>query len=85
MTPRQQRVIVPETTYHKILTMAIERGKLANLVFDDPSKLSHRAVGRIVGAIEKSSPIKALMAMKPIKSAFLTAVVSKIKKATGAD
>lgn len=85
MTPRKQRVIVPETAYDRIISMAIERGKLANLVFDDPSKLSHRAIGRIIGTVENSSPVKALLAIKPIKSAFLTAVVSRIKKATGAD
>ncbi|MDD4600472.1 hypothetical protein SDC9_15063 [bioreactor metagenome] len=80
MTPRQQRVLVPETTYDRIITMAIERGKLANLVFDDPSKLSHRALGRIIRVIEKSPPVQALMAVKPIKSAFLTTIVSRIKK-----
>lgn len=85
MTPRQQRVIVPETTYDRIITMAIERGKLANLVFDDPSKISHRALGRMIGAIEKSPPVKALMAIKPIKSAFLTTIVAKLKKTTEAD
>lgn len=83
MLPRQQRVIVPETTYDRIIAMAIERGKLSNLVFDDPSKINHRALGRMVGVIENSSPLKALMAIKPIKSAFLNTIVSKIKKATG--
>lgn len=83
MIPRQQRVIVPETTYDRIITMAIERGKLSNLVLDDPSKISHRALGRMIGVIERSSPVKALMAVKPIKSVFLTTIVSRIKKATG--
>jgi hypothetical protein len=27
MIPRQQRALVPETTYDKIILMAIERGK----------------------------------------------------------
>lgn len=81
MLPRQQRVLVPETTYDKMLSMAIERGKLTNLMLDDPSKLHHRALGRIIGMLEKSSPVKALLAIKPIKSAFLTAIVSRIKQA----
>lgn len=85
MSPRPQRAIVPETSYDKIILMAIERGKLANLVFDDPSCLHQRALGRIISVIEKSSPVKAFMAVKPVKSAFLTAIVSKIKKATGTD
>ncbi|RYD05962.1 hypothetical protein N752_06870 [Desulforamulus aquiferis] len=37
-TPR--RVFTPETTFDRYIAMAIERGKLANLVFDDPGKLS---------------------------------------------
>lgn len=43
MKPRPRRVFTPETTFDKFVAMAIERGKLANLVFDDPDKLSHRA------------------------------------------
>jgi Pyruvate/2-oxoacid:ferredoxin oxidoreductase delta subunit len=83
MLPRQQRVVVPETTYDKMISMAIERGKLVNFVFDDPSKWSHRALGRMIGIIEKSSPFQALMAVKPVKSAFLNTIVSRVKKATG--
>ncbi len=82
MLPRPQRVMVPETTYDRIISMAIERGKLSNLMLDDPSKLHHRALGRLIGIIEKSSPVKTLLAIKPIKSAFLTAIVFRIKKAT---
>ena len=83
MVPRKQRVLVPETTYDRIISMAIERGKLSNLIFDDPSKLSHRALGRMVGVIENSPPVKALLAVKPLKSAFLQAIVSRVKKAAG--
>ena len=83
MVPRKQRVLVPETTYDRIIAMAIERGKLSNLIFDDPSKLRHRALGRMVGVIENSPPVKALLAVKPLKSAFLQAIVSRVKKAAG--
>jgi len=79
MIRRKQRVLIPETTYDRIVAMAIERGKLTNLLFDDPSKLSHRALGRLVGVIEKSPPVKALLAIKPIKSAFLHAIVAGFK------
>lgn len=84
LVPRRQRVVVPETTYDRIISMAIERGKLSNLLFDDPSKISHRALGRMIGMIEKLPPVRALMAVEPVKSAFLTAIVSKIKKSTEA-
>jgi hypothetical protein len=63
--------------------MAIERGKLANLLFDDPEKLSHRALGRIVNILEKSPPYKATMAIEPLRSAFLGAVIRGAKRSSG--
>jgi len=83
MKPREQRVLTPETAFDRIVLMAIERGKLANLLFDAPERLSHRALGRIVGVVEKSPPFKAAMAIKPLRSAFLSAMVAGAKKAAG--
>jgi hypothetical protein len=75
MKPRAQRVFTPETLYDRIVLMAIERGKLANLLFDEPEKLSHRALARVIGILEKSPPYKAAMAVKPLRSAFLSTIV----------
>jgi ferredoxin len=83
MKPREQRVFTPETVFDRMVSMAIERGKLANVLFDDPERLSHRALGRIVGILEKSPPFKAAMAIKPLRSAFLEAIVRGAKKSSG--
>lgn len=80
MKPRPQRVLAPETTFDKYIAMALERGKLANLIFDDPSRLSHRALGRVAAFIEKSAPVKALMAVKPVRSAFLSTLAAGAKR-----
>lgn len=80
MASRKQRVMVPETTFDRMVTMAIERGKLSNFLFDDPSRLSHRALGRIASIIEKSGPVRALMAVKPIRSVFLKAIAAGANK-----
>lgn len=79
MRARDCRVLTPETTYDRVVRMAIERGKLADLLFEDPENLSHRALGRILGVLEKSPPVKALMAVEPLKSAFINAMLSRIK------
>jgi NAD-dependent dihydropyrimidine dehydrogenase PreA subunit len=79
MRARDRRVLTPETTYDRVVRMAIERGKLADLLFEDPENLSHRALGRILGVLEKSPPVKALMAVEPLKSAFINAMLSRIK------
>jgi ferredoxin len=77
MKSREQRVFTPETTFDRMVTMAIERGKLANLIFDEPQGLGYRALGRIVSVLEKSPPVKAAMAVQPLRSAFLNALVKR--------
>ena len=71
MRARAQRVFTPENAFDKTVRMAIERGKLADLLFEDPERLSHRAMGRVVHILEKIPPWKAAMAVKPLRSAFL--------------
>lgn len=80
MAPRAKRVFVPETTFDRMIHMAMERGKLSNFIFDDPSRLSHRALGRIASLLEKSSPVKALLAIEPIRSVFCRTLLSGAKK-----
>ncbi len=83
MKPRIQRVYTPETIFDRFVSMAIERGKLADLIFEEPERLSHRAMGRIIHVLENSSPFKAAMSVKPLRSVFLNAVVKGLKKKTG--
>ncbi len=77
MKARAQRTITPEDAFGRIITMAIERGKLADLIFDDPENLGYRALGRVISALEKTPPARALMAIQPLKSAFLNALLKK--------
>ncbi|MBI1987261.1 MAG: 4Fe-4S dicluster domain-containing protein [Nitrospinae bacterium] len=83
MKPREPRVFTPETIFDRIVAMAIERGKLAQILFEEPEKLSHRALGRIFNILEKSPPFKAAMAIKPLRSAFLNALVKGAKEQSG--
>ncbi len=83
MKPRAKRVFTPETAFDRIVSMAIERGKLASLLFDDPERLSHRALGRIINVLEKSPPFKAAMAIKPLRSTFLSTLVKGAKRSSG--
>jgi hypothetical protein len=76
MRSRDQRVFTPETTFDRVVAMAIERGKLAEMIFDKPESLSYRALGRVIQALEKSPPARAAVAIKPLRSAFLKGVVT---------
>lgn len=80
LKPREKRVYTPETVFDKVILMAIERGKLSHMIFDQPTKFSYRALGRIASLIENSPPYKAMMAIKPLKSAFLNAIVKRARK-----
>jgi len=79
MKSRSQRTLVPETIFDQRVMMAIERGKLADVLFDDPGRLSHRALSRIMGAIERSAPVKALLATQTLNSSFLKTIVKGAK------
>lgn len=83
MKPRMQRVYTPETIFDRLVAMAIERGKLTDLIFEQLERLSHRAMGRIIHVLEHSSPFKAAMSVKPLRSVFLSTLVKGLKRKTG--
>ena len=55
--------------------MAIERGDLQDLVFDNRVLLSHRFLSSILGVILKLPPIKQAMASQQMKSRYLEALI----------
>jgi Na+-translocating ferredoxin:NAD+ oxidoreductase RNF subunit RnfB len=68
---RGKRVLTPVTTAHRTVLMAIERGKLQNLIFDNQAHWSHRAMAAILGAILKLPPVQQIMASRQMKSIYL--------------
>jgi ferredoxin len=68
---REQRVITPVTTAHRAVLMAVERGLLQNLIFDNQAHWNHRAMAAILGVILKLPPIKQIMASQQMKSMYL--------------
>ena len=76
---RGQRVITPVNTAHRAVLMAIERGKLQNLIFDNQAFASHRAMAAILGVILKLPPLKQIMASQQMKSRYLENLLSSRK------
>jgi ferredoxin len=72
---RAERVITPVNSVHRIVLMAIERGNLQNLVFDNQVLLSHRAMAAVLGVILKLPPAKQILASKQFKSRYLLALI----------
>jgi len=77
---RPARVITPLDGIHRTVIMAIERGKLQNLIFDNHVLWSHRAMAGVLCAILKLPPIKQALASRQIKSRYLEALVLRYNK-----
>jgi ferredoxin len=75
---RSQRVITPLNSVHLAVVMAIERGKLQNLIFDNKALFSHRAMAALLGVILKLPPVKQAMANRQMKSRYLEALVKRM-------
>jgi ferredoxin len=77
---RPSRVITPVSSAHRAVLMAIERGKLQNLVFDNHALASHRALAAILGAILRLPPVQRLMASEQMRSKYLVALLEKLDR-----
>ena len=73
---REKRVITPTTGVQKAVIMAIERGKLQNLIFDNRVLFSHRALSAVLGSILKLSPVRKALAKQQLKSAYVNTVIN---------
>jgi ferredoxin len=76
---RRERVITPINSVHRVVTMAIERGKLQNLIFDKQVMFSHRAMAAVLGVILKLPPLKQVLASEQFKSRYLAALIRRQK------
>ena len=84
MVPRRERVITPVTSAHKIVLMAIERGKLQELIFDNHALASHRAMAAILGVILKLPPIKQALANRQLRSRYVDRLVGRNRETQAA-
>lgn len=75
---RRTRVIPPLNGTHRAVVMAIERGRLQDLIFDNRVMWSHRAIAVVLGAILKLPPVKQTLACRQVKSRFLENLVQKL-------
>ncbi|MBW2179166.1 MAG: 4Fe-4S dicluster domain-containing protein [Deltaproteobacteria bacterium] len=77
---RPKRIITPLNGTHRAVVMAIERGKLQNLIFDNQVLWSHRAMAAVLGVILKLPPFKQTLANQQVKSRYLEALINYTEK-----
>lgn len=76
---RPERVITPVDSVHRAVYMAVERGKLHELIFDNQASVNHRAMAAMLGAILKLPPVKRAMAGEQMKSRYLDRLLAHSK------
>ena len=76
---RPERVITPINSVHRIVVMAVERGHLQDLIFDNRALWNHRAMAAILGVLLRLPPLKQVMASRQMKSHYLEALIQKFK------
>jgi formate hydrogenlyase subunit 6/NADH:ubiquinone oxidoreductase subunit I len=77
LQPRLERVITPVDSSRRAVLMAIERGKLQNLIFDNQAMASHRAMAAILGVILKAPPVKQALASRQLRSIYVDKLLAK--------
>jgi Pyruvate/2-oxoacid:ferredoxin oxidoreductase delta subunit len=79
LEPRPRRVITPVDSVQRAVLMAVERGKLANLIFDDPASAGHRAVAAVLGAVLRLEPVKRTLAARQLNSRYFDALLDRYR------
>lgn len=77
LRPRRRRVVTPVNTAHRVVLMAIERGRLQDLVFDDQVQRHHKAMAAVLGVILRLPPVKQAMASRQMKSRYLERLLTR--------
>jgi len=72
---RSSRVITPVDSTRRTVTMAVERGTLQHLVFDNQGLTSHRVMAAVLGAILRLEPVKRSMAAGQLGSRYLERLI----------
>jgi ferredoxin len=75
LVSRAKRVITPLNGTHRAVVMALERGKLQHLIFDNQVLWHHRALAAVLGAILRLPPIHQVLATRQIKSRYLETLI----------
>ena len=78
MVDRPQRVHTPENVTERVVRMALERGKLINLILDEPENMTHRVLRGVINALAALPPSKQLLASKQLQSKFLKFMLPKL-------
>lgn len=77
---REKRIITPETGMEKLLVMAVERGKLQDMLFNDVYSKTHQILRAVAGAILKRNFIKRFLLSEKRRRKILNRLSRNLSK-----
>jgi ferredoxin len=77
LVSRPRRVITPLNSTHRAVLMAVERGNLQDLIFDNRVLWRHRALAAVLGAILRLPPVQKTLAAEQVRSRYLEALIRR--------
>lgn len=77
LDPRPDRVLTPVDTTHRAVVMAVERGTLQHLIFDNQVLESHRALAAVLGAVLRLPPVKRSLAAGLLRSRYVQSMLER--------
>jgi Pyruvate/2-oxoacid:ferredoxin oxidoreductase delta subunit len=80
MVARPQRRVTPVNTIARLVTIALEQGKMSELMFDKDKSMTAFMAGTLVDAVLKLPPAKQLLAQEALKSRFVGYMIERSSK-----
>ncbi len=77
--PRARRMVTPLNTAHRVMLMAVERGTLQHIIFDNQVLYSHKALATLLGVFLRLPAAKKLLAAKLLKSRYFESLLSRLE------
>ena len=74
---KERKTITPESTLERLLTMAVERGKLEHFIFDAMEEPSFDFLKRFAGAVLRMPASKKLLLNQTVKSRFIEFITNR--------
>lgn len=79
MERREKQPLVPANVVEKALRIALERGKLADLLLDEGESRGHRVLNQMIKALTRLPPAQRALASEQVKSRFVKAVLGCVR------
>ncbi len=78
MTRREAPPYVPLNVIEKSIRMCLERGRLADLLFDEGASRGSRFLNQVLKAIVSLPPVQRLLASEQVRSRFVRAALARV-------